>query len=236
MSALFAWYRLAVILPLLPFPLFYQGATVLLEPSSMLRVRLSAVRGDVYHGVSMTVEHKLMTGEIFDQFLAIHRDGLYELIHGEIVEKAPTQEHARIAGIILGELYLYLKQHPEIKAHLGPEVRYRPEGDLYNDRLPDVSVQLSDQPPVRRGAVPGMPNLAVEIKSPDDTFMSMRDKAAYYVQHGCHMVWLIYPEKRIVEVYQPGKDLDLLVAGDMLSGGEILPGFTLAVEAVFGEQ
>jgi Uma2 family endonuclease len=81
-----------------------------------------------------------------------------------------------------------------------------------------------------------MPDLAVEIKSPDDTYMFMRDKAEYYVQHGCHIVWLIYPEKRIVEVYQPGKDLDLLVAGDMLSGGEILPGFTLAVEAVFGEQ
>jgi Uma2 family endonuclease len=184
----------------------------------------------------MTVEHKLMTGETFDQFLATHVDGLYELIHGEIVEKVPTEEHAKIAGIILGELYLYLKQHPEIKAHLGPEVRYRPEGDLYNDRLPDVAVRLSDQPPVRRGAVPGMPNLAVEIKSPDDTYMSLRDKAAYDVQHGCNMVWLIYPEKRIVEVYQPGKDIDLLVAGDTLSGGEVLPGFTLAVAVIFGEQ
>jgi hypothetical protein len=39
-----------------------------------------------------------------------------------------------------------------------------------------------------------------------------------------------------VEVYQPGKDIDLLVARDMLNSGEILPGFTLAVEAVFGEQ
>jgi hypothetical protein len=39
-----------------------------------------------------------------------------------------------------------------------------------------------------------------------------------------------------VEVYQPGKDIDLLVAGDMLSGREVLPGFTLAVEVVFGGQ
>src|SRR5499433_3104155 len=201
----------------------------------MLRVLLSTMSVDIFQGVSMTVEHKLMTGETFGQFLATHRDGLYELIHGEIVEKVPTQEHAKIAGIILGELYLYLKQHPEIKAHLGPEVRYRPEGDLYNDRLPDVSVRLSDQPPVRRGAVPGMPDLAVEIKSPDDTYMSMRDKAEYYVQHGCAMVWLIYPEKRIVEVHQPNHDIDLLVAGDTLGGGDVLPGFTLAVEKVFGE-
>src|SRR5499427_9813540 len=207
-----------------------------LSRPAVLRVLRSAVSGDIYQGVSMTVEHKRMTGETFEKFLATHRDGLYELIHGEIVEQVPTEEPAKIAGIILGELYLYLKQHPEIRTHLGPEVRYRPEGDLYNDRLPDVAVRFSDQPPVRRGAVPGMPDLAVEIKSPDDTYMSMRDKVEYYVQHGCTMVWLIYPEKRIVEVYQPGKDIDLLVAGDMLSGGEILPGFTLAVEAVFGEQ
>ena len=84
MSALFAWYRLAVILLSLSLSLFYPGATVLLKPPGMLRVLLFAVRGDVCHGVSMTVEHKLMSGEIFDQFLAIHRDGLYELIHGEI--------------------------------------------------------------------------------------------------------------------------------------------------------
>ena len=129
-----------------------------------------------------------------------------------------------------------LKQHPEIKAHLGPEVRYRPEDDLYNDRLPDVSVRLSDQPPVRRGAVPGMPHLAVEIKSPDDTYLSMRDNADYYVPHDCPIVWLVYPEKRIVEVYQHGKDIDLLVAGDTLSGGEVLPGFSLAVEVLFGES
>lgn len=81
-----------------------------------------------------------------------------------------------------------------------------------------------------------MPDLAVAIKPPDDTYMSMRDKAEYSMQHGCLMVWLVYPEKRIVESYQPGQDIDLLVAGDTLSGGEVLPGFTLTVEVVFGES
>jgi Uma2 family endonuclease len=187
-------------------------------------------------GESMSVEHTLVTVAAFEHFLATHPDGLYELVHGEIVEKVPTQEHAKIAAIILGELYIYLKHHPEIKAHLGPEVRYRPVSDPYNDRIPDVSLQLTDHPPVRRGAVAGMPDLAVEIKSPDDTYVSMRDKAEYYVQCGCSLVWLIYPEKRIVEVHQPGKDFDLLVGGDTLSGAEVLPGFTLAVEAVFGGE
>jgi Uma2 family endonuclease len=183
----------------------------------------------------MAVEHALITGTMFEQFLTTHPEGLYELIHGEIVEKVSTQEHAKIAGILLGELYLYLKQHPEIKTHLGPEIRYRPAGDLLNDRIPDVSVQLSDQPPVRRGAVSGMPDLAVEIKSPDDTYRSLREKAEYYIQHGCAMVWLVYPEKRLVEVYMADSDIELFLPGDRLSGGAVLPGLTLEVEVLFGE-
>lgn len=182
----------------------------------------------------MAVEHKLVTHETFEAFLATHTDGLYELVNGEIVEKVPTQEHAKIAGIILGELYAYVKNHPEMAAHLGPEVRYRPVGDVLNDRIPDVSLQFSDRPPVRRGAVPGLPDLAVEIKSPDDTFIAMRDKAMYYIEHGCAMVWLIYPEKRLVEVYTPGHDVDLLLPGETLSGGDVLPGFVLPVAVIFG--
>jgi hypothetical protein len=50
------------------------------------------------------------------------------------------------------------------------------------------------------------------------------------------MVWLIYPEKRIVEVYEADKDLDLLVAGDILSGGAVLPDFTLALDTLFTSQ
>jgi hypothetical protein len=55
-----------------------------------------------------------------------------------------------------------------------------------------------------------------------------------YVQHSCPIVRLVYPEKRIVAAYQSGNDLDLLVAEDTLSGGEVLPGFSLAVAVLSG--
>jgi Uma2 family endonuclease len=184
----------------------------------------------------MSAQHTLVTVEAFEQFLAKHPNGLYELVHGEIVAKVPTQEHAKIAGILIGELYIYLKQHPEIKAHVEPEVRYRPQDDVHNDRIPDVSVHCTELPPVQRGAVLGMPDIAVEIKSPDETYVSMREKAHFYLENGCKMVWLVYPEKRIVEVYEAEKDLDLLVSGDILSGGAVLPGLALALDALFTSQ
>lgn len=46
------------------------------------------------------------------------------------------------------------------------------------------------------------------------------------------MVWLVYPEKQMVEVLTP-VERQLLSESDVISGGEVLPGFTLTVSEVF---
>ena len=113
------------------------------------------------------------------------------------------------------------------------EARYKPEGDNVNARLPDVSFRRTKDEPVKRGPVIGMPDLAVEIKSPDDTNQQMRETAAYYLEHGCKMVWLVYPEQRLLEVYQPDLDLQILLEKDIVDGGDVLPNFQMAVATIF---
>lgn len=181
----------------------------------------------------MTVE-TLISIENYEAFLEAHPDGLFELVHGEIVEKVPTQEHSVIATKISARLLVFVEDH-NIKAHVAVEARFRPQESRHNDRIPDVSVQFTEQPPVSQGAVTGMPDLAVEIKSPTDSIGSIREKAAYYLENGCRMVWLIYPEQRIAEIYQPDEDIQILVMGDSISGGTILPDFSLALANIFPE-
>ena len=77
-----------------------------------------------------------------------------------------------------------------------------------------------------------MPDLAIEVKSPDDTYKQMREKADYYLQNGTKLVWLVYPEKRIVEVYT-NEQQDILTLEDRLTGGELLPEFELSVKDIF---
>lgn len=180
----------------------------------------------------MTIEQKLITLAQFEDFLKQHPNGLYELIHGEILEKVPTQEHGVIATKIAARLLVFMEDNG-VKGHVAVEARFSPVNDDHNDRLPDVSVHLTDQPAVKAGAVDGMPNLAVEIKSPNDTYVGLRDKAAYYIENGCKIVWLVYPEKKIVEVYQSQKDLDILLVGDTLKGHDVLSGFSLPVSSLF---
>lgn len=152
---------------------------------------------------------------------AENRDRLLELIDGEIVEKAVSQLWALYIGNVFGHIRAYLQQ-----IRLGRvvmEVRYR---------NPDVSYTSGNEPPVEKGSVPQMPDLAVEVKSPDNSLKTMRQKARHYLANGTKIVWLVDPQRRFVEVYT-SDDEQMLFEDDTLDGGEVLPGFQMKVSEIF---
>lgn len=162
-----------------------------------------------------------------------HSNRLFELINGEVHEKMPTQQYGLIASNINLELALYARQTKTGRP--GIEVRHQIPEDKRNSRLPDISFVCTKGPLVEHGSVVGMPDLAVEIKSPTDTITEMRETAAYYVANGSRLVWLVYPNYRLVEVYRPAADVEILGEDDTLTGDDVLPGFTLSVRALFAD-
>jgi len=181
-------------------------------------------------------KQKLYTVEEFEAFLTRpeNEDRLFELINGEIVEKMPTELHAGIVFLIVGHLFVYFQQNPIGWAL--PEARYWMPDDKHNTRMPDISVVVDrSRPLVDRGAAPYIPDLAIEVQSPDDSFQKMADKATYYLANGAKMVWLVYTQKRVVETLIPG-DRQILTLEDSLDGGDVLPGFKLAVRDIFPQQ
>lgn len=176
------------------------------------------------------------TAEKFEHFLRLPEniDRRFELIDGKIVEKMPTEEHGLIAANIALALGAFVKQHR--LGRVGVEVRYHASGDPLNVRMPDLSFTSARRPLIREGSVPHLPDLAVEIRSPDDTITAMREKAAYYLANGVRLVWLVYPTHRFVEVYRPGTDVTILFGDEVLTGGDVLPGFELAVAEVFADS
>jgi Uma2 family endonuclease len=184
----------------------------------------------------MVAQEKLVTVEEFEAFLESPEsdDRLFELIHGEIVEKVPTEEHS----IAVGNLYSALREfsRPGKLGRVGIEVRHGKPEDNYNDRIPDVSFTAAERllAVVTEGAVPHMPDIAIEVKSPKDKLKKLREKAEYYLANGTRLVWLVYPAKRLVTVLTPTSE-DILTEDDTLTGGDVLPGFTLSVRDIFAE-
>jgi Uma2 family endonuclease len=178
-------------------------------------------------------EHLYTVAE-FEQLLTQpeNRDRLLELINGEIIEKMPTEEHGEITLIIGGALRTYVITHK--LGRVGVEVRHRMPTDDANSRLPDISFIAGNRPRVTEGSVPQMPDLAVEIKSPDDSLKALREKAHYYLLNGTRMVWIIEPAKRFVVFLTPDED-EILMEGETLTGGDVLPGFELPVSDIFAD-
>jgi len=178
--------------------------------------------------------------EEFDQFIALpeNDERRFELIDGEIIEKLPTEEHGVIAAQIVARIIMFLEQHG-IKGRVAVEPRHKMPADRRNSRIPDIAYTSPERllPLVKKGAVPQMPDLAVEIKSPDDKVNVLRAKPAFYLANGARMVLLIFPEQRLVEIYRPDVDVTLLIDNevrhDAIDGADVLPGFTLPLATLF---
>jgi Uma2 family endonuclease len=182
----------------------------------------------------MAIQEQLCTVAEFEHFVTLpeHRDRFFELIHGEIIEKVPTEEHGLIAANLCGFLWQYTRQSGIGRAVI--EIRVQVPEDNYNSRQPDLAVFTdTTRPVVTRGPVLQMPDVVIEVKSPDDTYASMRERAAYYLEHGARLVWLLYPAKSLLEVYRQGADSDILTDADTLDGEDVLPGFSLPVREIF---
>lgn len=175
------------------------------------------------------VQTQLMTLEAFEAFenRPENRERGFELIEGVPVEKMVTQLHAYIVVRLILRLGPFVEQHK--LGWVGTETSIRIPN--HDERRPDITVFLSqaiDDVPATT-----MPDLAVEIKSPSNTYTDLRDKAAFYLAHGAKLVWLVYPEKRLVEIFAAGGGVDILTDNDTLTGGEVLPGFSLPVRDIF---
>lgn len=186
----------------------------------------------------MLLEQKTYTVEEYEAFLALpeNHDRLFELINGEIVEKMPTEEH----GVTTSNLIILIGSHVK-RLKLGRmtnETRYRAKEDTRNDRLPDIAFTRAErlQPIVTRGAAFTLPDLCIEVQSPDDTPKKMRDKAAYYLANGAQQVWLVYPKKQMVEVLYPDGEFDIYTIDTTIPGGDLLPDFALPVRDIFADE
>jgi Uma2 family endonuclease len=102
--------------------------------------------------------------------------------------------------------------------------------------VPDVAFTKWENVPNEEAPIsffPGHPDLGVEVKSPSDRRRDIEEKMERYRDAGVPLVWWVLPEDRAVEVYRDGQLVATLHEGDVLDGGDVLPGFTLPVAEIF---
>jgi Uma2 family endonuclease len=167
----------------------------------------------------------------------LREEPLYEIVNGLKVELPPMSIYAvRVAG----KLHIRLEQHAE--AHrLGMTAQeglfiLDPVKDLR--RRPDVAFVSAakwplDRPFPESGDWEIVPDLAIEVVSPNDVFQDVFNKMREYFQLGVKEVWIVLPIDREIYVYDSPTNPHVLTAADVLDGGALLPGLNLKVGSIF---
>jgi Uma2 family endonuclease len=153
---------------------------------------------------------------------------------GEVTRKPmPSIWHGVIQRLLSVVLTAYFNLRPdadggsEIRCLIGSPGRQRPY-------VPDYVVVLNA---TARGffgnrTFQGAPDLAVEIRSPDDRPGARERKIAFYLTNGVPMVWDIDPDRRSVTLRTAHGVTQTLTDADTLDGGDILPGLRVTVREI----
>ncbi|NMG19377.1 Uma2 family endonuclease [Brasilonema bromeliae] len=108
-----------------------------------------------------------------------------------------------------------------------------------SSRSPDVSwIKLTRwnalTPEQREKFPPIAPDFVLELMSPSDSLSDTITKMQEYMDAGVKLGWLMERMTRRVEIYRQGQPKEVLESPTSLSGEEVLPGFVLDLQIVWG--
>ena len=170
-----------------------------------------------------------------DELFTMGDIGRCELIYGELIMMSPAgPEHGVVAARIARLIGNYVEDH-DLGLVFAAETGFVIQApDLV--RAPDVSFVRKDRVSAglpRRGYFDGVPDLAVEVVSPDDSKRDVAEKINMWLAHGTPVVWVAYPKQMTVEIHRVGQPPQRLTAADEIRDEPLLPGFVLPLSRVF---
>ncbi len=181
----------------------------------------------------MTTITQFITAEEFAAMSPPVDGSKQELVRGEIVTMSrPKPRHGFVQANIGALLIHYTKPNrlgwvfleSGVILEREPDTVRGPDVCFYSiTRLPDVPDDFFEIPP----------DIVVEVLSPNDRRRAIQEKISEYITAGTTIVWVVDPVTRTVMVYagstrgvEHGED-------DIITGGDVLPGFACKVAEFF---
>jgi Uma2 family endonuclease len=176
----------------------------------------------------------LMTAE---ELMQLPKDGFrYELINGELEKMPPPGlPHGRSALRLAVPLAQFVWDHDlgEVYDFVGFQLTWNPDTVLgpdiafvSKDRLREVSEV--------NGYWQGPPDLAVEIFSQGYRPGKISQRISQLFSFGTKQVWIVDLKHGTVSVYRSESDKTTFSGSDYLEAQDLLPGFRISLDKIFG--
>lgn len=149
------------------------------------------------------------------------RNSLHSFVMAEIVRVLANWRRTKPpprGKVYCGEAGVKLRWDPDVT--VGADVAY-------------ASAELLERQTGATTLIEGVPELLVEILSPNDTVEQIDEKIDAYLAAGVALIWIIDPRRRTAMIYQPDSQPRLVTENDTLEGGDVLPGFGVRFGELF---
>lgn len=159
-----------------------------------------------------------------------------ELIDGELFTcPSPRSRHQDAVGNLFRRLADFVATRKLGKVYVAPFDVHLPSGDIVE---PDILYVAKANLGIVQDWVKGVPDLVIEVLSPEGIERDRIVKRDLYAQNGVGEYWIVDPEARAVEVfslhgsrYEPNGYFE---SADILMSS-LLPEFKLAIADLFAE-
>ena len=144
-------------------------------------------------------------------------------LHGKIIAKliillGAVVAPGKLGTIVTADAGVLLSRDPDTV--LGPDIAYYSKEKIALDAtLPGYT------------EVP--PEIVVEVVSPSDSVTEVHGKAAMWLVGGVQLVWVVWPETKVIEIHHRDRPIVRLQENDTLTGEDILPQFSTPVQDIF---
>lgn len=162
----------------------------------------------------------------------------FELSEGMLIQMTPAgAEHGKYALKFARRIGNFVEENRlgEVTAAETGYILFKNPKGKDTVRAPDVGFVSTARVPeggMPSSYFPGAPDLAVEVISPNDEADDVQLRVTQFLKYGTRMVVLVYPKSKTVVVHSPTGSFTLNI-DDEFDGGDVLPGFKLAVRDIF---
>jgi len=152
-----------------------------------------------------------------------------ELIGGDVVTMGYGKaRHEIVKKNLIRILILWLVQHEA--GELFAETMF--QLDEYNSFIPDLSVIPAGRvSPGSEDWIQGAPEIAIEVVS-SETALALERKIDLYLAHGAKSVWAVFPEYRVVRIFDAAGGSAKFEQHQTLQDPS-LPGLSIPVSNIF---
>lgn len=186
---------------------------------------------------------------LLDEFVRLYDQQPFELVNGIRDDVLPqVAGHGEVVQSLWLAIDRYAASHQLGDAFMrAPFVEVNREDRVIYSFTPGVMYIRADRLASYKQATPDwrmkpyllVPDLVIEVVSPNDNFSELDEKVNQYLLDGVRAVWVVDPQKRRVSIHvlkssDPfTKQETQLKETDTLKGGEIIPGFEMTVAKIF---